>query len=176
VIRDVRRSSSERRRRVIRGQTGCMTANVERVASYDLGVKWEPNISNPLLVQQGARALLAVDPHFDDEDQRLVVIQIVRCQGVWLGLPNDEARSGHRLWSKGLSECRWVGEVLNSTSIGKLAAVNSVHPRHRAERFTVLRHWVLLFKEATAECIGSNSTVVRRAREGFLAGIADLEG
>lgn len=38
---------------------------------------------------------------------------------------------------------------------------HSVHPRHRPERYADLRHWILLFKEATAECVGRSLEVQR---------------
>jgi hypothetical protein len=43
--------------------------------------------------------------------------------------------------------------------------VNSVHPRHRPERFEDLRHWILLFKEATAECVGTSLEAQRAKKE-----------
>jgi hypothetical protein len=146
-------------------QTGFVTAN-ERVVPYDLGVTWEPNTSDPILLQHRHRALLVVDPHFDDEDQRLVVIRVQPCSGVWLGSPNDEGMSGHRLWSKGLSECLWAGEVLESEWVEGLKDVARAagHPKYNPNSHDSLRHWILRFKESTAECIGDELSVLRSER------------
>jgi hypothetical protein len=91
-----------------------MATEREHVVASDLGVTWEPNSSDPVLIQHGGRAALAVDPHFEDRDRRLVVVHVDGCNGVRLGPPNDEGRPGHRLWNKGLANCLWTGEVLNS--------------------------------------------------------------
>jgi hypothetical protein len=135
----------------------------EHVTPYDLGVTWQPNISDPILLQEGPNAILIVDPHMDDEDQRLVVIRVNPCSGVWLGSPNDEGRSGHRLWSKGLSRCLWAGEVVDSKWIDdlKAAARAAGHARFNPHAQDYLRHWILLFKESTAECIGGELSVLR---------------
>lgn len=146
-------------------QTLSMSRTGQRVIPYDLGVRWDPNGSDPLLVQEGDRAMLVVGCHFDDPDKRLVVVDLHGCSGVWLAGPNDEARSGHRLWTNGLSDCLWSGEVVESSWIAQEMSVNSVHPRHDPERYADLRHWILLFKEKTAECIGTSIGVLRRTPE-----------
>jgi hypothetical protein len=136
----------------------------ERVVPFDLGVRWQP-VSDPLLTQEKGHAMLFVSPHFDDPDQRTVVLEVLECDGVWVGPPNDEARSGHRLWARGLSECTWAAEVLNSNWIANEIKVNSVHPHHRPEAFEGLRHWILLFKESTAECLGRSISIGRIDKE-----------
>ena len=141
-------------------QTAVVADNDEQVIPVDLGVRWAPNTSNPLLVQHSIQGTLVVGPHFDDADQRLVVIRIDGCWGVWLGPPNDEGRASHPLWDKGLSSCLWAGEVLHSRRIagaGGLAGVSAITPRPR--------HWILLFKENTAECVGDAIRVDRVNRD-----------
>ena len=51
----------------------------------DLGVRWEPNASDPVLVQTRRRAMLVAPPHFDDEDRRQVVLRIRGCEGAGSG-------------------------------------------------------------------------------------------
>ena len=80
-----------------------------------------------------------------------------------LGSPNDEARIGHRLWDKGLSEVRWIGEVLDSELIAMLERQNSVHPSHNPARFASLRHFVIPLKEDTAEVIAEEFSIGRIA-------------
>jgi hypothetical protein len=153
------------------GHTGTVS-NSERVVPYDLGQRWSAN-GSPRLLQESTRAVLVLGPHSDDEDRSLVAIQIHDCDGVWLGPPNDEARSGHRLDSVGLADCAWAGEVLNSEWVSQVLAVNSAHPRHTPGAFTGLRHWILLFKENTAECLGTSLRVRRISR---MSGLTDLFG
>lgn len=145
----------------------------ERVVPYDLGVEWEPNTSDPVLMQHGVNAHLAVDPYFDDNDRRLVVIRLRRCQGVWLGYPNDEGISGHRLYRRGLSDCRWTGEVLESEWIESIVTVASAHRRFSRESWVGLRHWILLFKDKTAECIAREISVTRVTKADLTISLLD---
>ena len=51
----------------------------ERVVDFPIGVRWEPNAPDSVLVCESLRACLAVEPHFDDEDERMVVLVWERC-------------------------------------------------------------------------------------------------
>jgi hypothetical protein len=134
----------------------------ERVQPLDIGTEWEPNAPEPLLVQGDGTATLLVNAHFDDLDQRLVVFRFGHCRGALLGPPNDEARNGHRLWRKGLSECLWAGEVTKSDWIARIESENRVHRLHDAQRFERLRHVILLLKDSTFECVAEDVAVERR--------------
>jgi hypothetical protein len=125
----------------------------EYATELDLGVEWEPNGDDARLIQTNGQALLILDPHFADDDQRLVIFEWVWCSGAVLSGPNDEARSGHRLWRYGLVHCDWAAEVHNSRWIAQLEQQNRVHDRHDPSNFEVLRHFVLLLKEDTFEVI-----------------------
>lgn len=132
-----------------------MPGEHERVVPFDIGVRWDPNGSDPLLIQEDRQAALIVGPHFDDLGKGLVVIRVDGCDGVWLGPPNDEGVSGHRLWNQGLNGCLWAGEVHYSRWIEELERVASVHHRYTPGARADLRHWILLFKEKTAEVLGT---------------------
>src|SRR5262245_11742490 len=69
------------------------------------------------------------------------------------GNPNDEALSGHPLYSRGLRSYA-AFEVFNSSWIRKLGQLNRVHPHHRSDVFSTLRHFVLTFHDSTFECVG----------------------
>ena len=77
--------------------------------------------------------------------------------------PNDEAISSHRLYSAGLRDLRWLGEVYESDLVAGLERRNRPHPRHNSERFNVLRHWVAPLKETTVEVVGHSLRVERGA-------------
>jgi hypothetical protein len=137
----------------------------ERAVPFDLGTRWEPNAPDATLWQSDFNALLILLPHFDDGDQRLVVIRWEGCAGVMLSGPNDEARSGHRLYDHGLKECLWAAEVLDSEWIRDMISVNSVHPRHSPDRFEALHHWIALLKENTFEVVAASFRVERLTAE-----------
>ena len=134
---------------------------------YDLGAVWEPNTGSPRLLQIGD-AWIVVEPRSDDTDAGWVCIRFHHAYGAVLGPPNDEARFGHRLWEAGLSEVHWCGEVLNSDWVHRLERQNSVHPRHDPERWTDIRHFVLIFKEDTFEVLCRDVSVVRRTSSAVL--------
>jgi hypothetical protein len=136
----------------------------ERVVPYDLGIEWEPNTSDPVLMQHGVNALLAVDPYFDDDDRRLVVIRLGRCQGVWLGYPNDEGISGHRFYRRGLSDCLWSGEVFESEWIESIVTMASAHRRFSRDHTTKGAEEVAspqAAKETLNELLSFSSVVLR---------------
>jgi hypothetical protein len=76
--------------------------------------------------------------------------------------PNDEALPGHRLYERGLAGLRWAGAVEDSERIASLEQGNRVHPRHDAERFSRLHHYILPLKEGTAEVIAETVMVQRQ--------------
>jgi hypothetical protein len=135
----------------------------EYAEPIDLRVTWDPNIDETLLVHQKGRARLVLPARLDDLDQRRVVIEWSRCHGAVLSGPNDEARNGHRLWSAGLRDCTSAAEVFNSRWVRELELVNSVHPHHRPEFFAGARHFVVLLKESTFECVADDYAVSRLA-------------
>jgi hypothetical protein len=90
----------------IRGRTGNGNLGVvaEHVVDVDLGVIWEPNVPLASLVTNDAgEARLALQPHFDDPDQRPVALLpsqffghgvVVQSDAIALkiaALPHDEA-------------------------------------------------------------------------------------
>ena len=85
----------------------------ERVVTLDLGVEWEPNAPQAVLLSDDSgRACLSLSPHPNDSDLRMVVIVWTGARAALMQPPNDEALSGHPLYGKGLAEVRWSGEAL----------------------------------------------------------------
>jgi hypothetical protein len=81
-------------------------------------------------------------------------VAIVRFDGHthMFGPPNDEAFSGHPLASRGLHPYG-AFKIENSSWIRQLEKMNSVHPRHRPERYSKLQHIVFTFHDSTFECV-----------------------
>jgi hypothetical protein len=100
-------------------------------------------------------------PHFDDHDQRTVVLVWSGCRAARMEGPNDEARNGHRLFGRGLAGVLWAGEVLESTLITELERQNSMHPDHNAGSWDGLHHYVVLLKETTVEVVAERCEIAR---------------
>ena len=74
----------------------------ERVVTLDLGVEWEPNAPQAVLLSDDSgRACLSLSPHPNDSDLRMVVIVWTGARAALMQPPNDEALSGHPLYGKG---------------------------------------------------------------------------
>ncbi|WP_346275448.1 hypothetical protein [Pseudonocardia sp.] len=134
----------------------------ERVTEANLGTMWEPNGPDAVLVSNDlGRTALALRPHFDDLDQRCLVLVWTGAQFASIGAPNDEAISGHRLYDKGLSEIMWAGVVRESQLVDQLERQNRVHPAHHSSTYSPLTHHVLPLKEAVIEVVARNLAIQR---------------
>jgi hypothetical protein len=148
----------------------------EQVTSLELGVEWDPvDPEAVLLANDEGRAVLALDAHFDDPDQRTVVLSWSGARYSAIGGPNDEARKGHRLYNKGLGSVLWIGEVAHSELIAALEKQDSVHARHDPIRFAHLLHHVVLTKESTIEVIADSLVVSRVAGSTIEAAVKAVE-
>jgi hypothetical protein len=137
----------------------------ERVVAVDVGVVWEPNVPNAVLVADddgGARLWLSA--RWDDPDQRAVVLAWNGARLARMEPPNDDARRGHRLYEHGLADDLWLGEVFESSLVAQLETVNRVHPFHDPGRWLRLRHWVVPLKGCTVEVVADSVEVERRDR------------
>jgi hypothetical protein len=134
----------------------------EWVQPVDLGITWDPNAPYPCLVQTDNHAFLIlklfedIPPEGDATSVTAETVGVIEWKGLYaslMGPPNDEAISGHRLWDRGLKEILRAGEVFGSEWVRHLERMNAVHPGHDPQRYQGLRHFVLLFKESTFECV-----------------------
>jgi hypothetical protein len=144
------------------GSYGRLCPVAERVVDLELGVVWDPNAPDAVLVAQDlGAAALALRADIDDADDRWVVLRWPSARAAVMEPPNDEAISGHRLYRQGLDRVRWAGEVLESEWIATLEWMNRVHPYHRPEMFEGLRHFVILTKEAAVEVVAPSQEILR---------------
>jgi len=135
----------------------------ERVVPWVAGFRWEPNAPEAVLaVSDAGRAALALKAHFDDADQDCVIFAWSGTQAAIMGPPDDEARPGHRLYSLGLSDLLWAGQVEQSEWIMDLERQVRDHPHHYAARFARLTHFIVPLKESTVEVAAERVTVLRR--------------
>jgi hypothetical protein len=124
----------------------------ERVVEFDLGVTWEPNAPEGVFISDDyGRAALAMNAHFNDEDQRSVVVRWDGMHAARSGYPNDQGRGSHRFYSRGLKDVLWSGIVVNSGWQHQLG-ISTVRK---------LDHFVVLTKENTIEVLASGWEVLR---------------
>lgn len=134
----------------------------EHVEPLDLGVTWEPNAPDAILLSADfGPSTLALRAHPNDADERCVVLVWTGCRYVCMTPPNDEAISGHRLWDRGLQGLLWSGIVHDSELIARLERQNRVHPMHSASLFEGLSHYVLPLKECVVEVVARDLAVHR---------------
>jgi hypothetical protein len=78
-----------------------------------------------------------------------------------LGAPNNEALSGHPLYSRGLGYYG-IYEIIESSWIRSLERMNRVHPSHKPRHFEELRHFVFTFHDDTFECVARGVELVAK--------------
>jgi hypothetical protein len=129
-----------------------------RVAELDIGVGWEPNAPESVLVSgDSGSTVLALTAHFADPDQRAVVLRWGLCVAVIDGPYNDEAWHLHPLYRAGLRDVQWIGEVSDSEWL------EAIRPAMAASVAAILRHFVVLTKERTIEVAARDLMVLRYA-------------
>lgn len=135
---------------------------IEHVTNLDLGVTWEPNAPQAiLLTDDRGTAALALNAHHSDPSQHAVVVLWEGCLFRSMGSPNDEGISGHRLFSKGLDTVQWAGEVHHSDLIEALDQQSRVHPQHDPSKFLGSAHHIVLTKEVTVEVVAFSLSILR---------------
>lgn len=125
----------------------------------------------PLVVADEHHVLVAyrmpvIDPEFDGTNPRSVgpsmqepyAIVGFRSSVHMFGYPNDEALGGHPLYERGLG---FYGafEVLNSSWIRQIRAMNEVCFPGRSWHFDTERHFALTFHDSMFECIATGYEV-----------------
>jgi hypothetical protein len=113
---------------------------------------------SPVVLSSGPTTVVAYHVSTTDRKRPAALVAFSGVLATYFGAPNDEAFAGHPLHARGL---RPYGayEVESSSWIRVLAKMNSVHPQHRAEHYSGLRHFVLAFHDETFECVADDFTV-----------------
>lgn len=145
----------------------------DRVIILDAAPLCDGGAPLPAVVSDDHKLMLAyfvaeADPSWDGKTAKSVahdtsgkVVAIVRFQQPYchmLGPPNDEAFIGHPLAKRGLKRYA-VAEVVSSSWIRGLEAMNAVHPFHKPELFADYRHFIFTFHDSTFECVAGDFTV-----------------
>jgi hypothetical protein len=102
------------------------------------------------LVRYGHGAALIA---YDTPDERVAVATFPICLQMSCGFPNDEVRTAHPLYAKGLTHYA-VHRIVNSSRLAAIARANSAHPRHDSASYLKdKQHWVFTFQDCTVECL-----------------------
>src|SRR5262249_31995357 len=109
----------------------------------------DPSAPQPHIIASDSSLAL----RFEVADGRIAVASFPQVLWFCLGLPNDEALSGHPLHAKGLKPYA-VHEVLDSTTVAELERRNAGHPARDGRRFLkTAKHYVFTFHDSTLECV-----------------------
>lgn len=149
----------------------------ERVQPIDLGVTWEPNAPDAaFLCDDAGRAALAQQAHFDDADQRVVVLRWDGALYATMGPPNDEVRPRHRLYDRGPKDVHWAGLVHDSELTSGMREMWSptVHANDGPSPRLMPLHFVILSKECVVEVLADNVDVFRVAGSSQQAAVTCL--
>lgn len=89
---------------------------------------------------------------------RIAVIKFQHAFAHYFGPPNEDVLLGHPLRERGLD---WYAgqEVIGSSWIRSLEVANRIHPHHKPERYSELRHFIFTFHDSTFECIAADYRV-----------------
>lgn len=139
----------------------------EQVVPLDLGVVWEPNAPEAvLLADDQGRAALGLRARSDDADQRSVVLRWDGILHTSFGSPNDEAVLHRPLYDKGLRTITWAGIVQNSALVDAMRPMWSrtvVGPGGEPSLRIMPIHYVVVTKESLLEVLAENVDVLRIA-------------
>jgi hypothetical protein len=122
------------------------------VVAAAVDLRWEPNAPEAALLSlDDSRVVLALRPHFDDVDQRTVVLRFDGAVQSTMTGDNDEGLSRHRLYDRGLDRLLWLGTVENTDWSWE----------QKAWRTQPLRHFIAALKESVVEVMAESVIVLR---------------
>ena len=133
----------------------------DEVIELNLGIWPSASISGGVLVQTDYSTFLTFNALAQNSDGKYqdvghALVEFMYCQCTKFGYPNDEARPGHPLYNKGLSNYGYgIFEVLNSSWIDQLVEQNRVH-FPKTVRNPAHRHFIFTFHDSTFECIAED--------------------
>ncbi|QIK66736.1 hypothetical protein G7072_10650 [Nocardioides sp. HDW12B] len=140
----------------------------------DLEVTWDAGAPLPHVLSNGFKAVLVcraamADPDWDgtyaagvsSSDQTptgMLEFTFSGCHSVKIGGPNDEALSGHPLFTRGLDGCG-PHLVHNSEWIAEQEAINSVHEYHQGGWHERMNHYFFVFHDEVFEALAKSVDV-----------------
>lgn len=149
------------------------------IRPYDIGCEPSPSIPAETLLKDGWKTYLlfyAISKTVQESgyygDLGVAILECVNCSSAKMGYPNDEGLHEHPLWNNGLSDMESsIAEVADSSWLAEIRdqrerSAKRIHgnlamsppPRTQSDK-----HFVILLKEATFECIAEELAVVEYA-------------
>lgn len=143
------------------------------IALHEISLELSPDTGAPLpmlLSNEGKLALLYyIDqytynnisfpvPRDIEGDLGVATLYFTGVYNMQFGSPSNESISGHRYHNFGLRSYVFY-QVENSEWIREVEKMNSVHPYHSKERYTVLNHYLIGFHDSVFECIAKQFDV-----------------
>ncbi len=149
---------------------------------YDIGCRPSPSVPAETVIQDGWATYLlffAVSTSLDEtghlKDLGVAVVECRHCSVSKFGYPNDEGRPEHPLYALGLGTARspvleilgsvWAREVHEQT----LASTRRIWGGRKSSwepgKSDPSRHFVVLLKEKTFECVASELSVELFAKD-----------
>lgn len=116
---------------------------------------WSAGAPCPVLLSSEQRTFVI----FDHPEGDITAIEFIGCTSVVSGFPNDEVLHGHRLAERGLSPYQ-VHEVIESSWLAELRAVEHHHSRSPEVPFPNSRNYILTFHDSMIEAIARELTIV----------------
>ncbi|MGA4634901.1 hypothetical protein ACPA5B_13580 [Pseudomonas solani] len=148
----------------------------QRLVPYDIGCEPSPSIPAEMLLQDSREAFLlffATTRDITDSgylgDLGVAVVECVGWETTKFGYPNDEGLPEHPLYSLGLGDESLVYEVVNSEwalEVGQQIKESAERIRDKVEfNRDPPRHFVVLLKEKTFECLARDIVVNHYAKD-----------
>jgi hypothetical protein len=147
------------------------------IQAYDIGCEPSPSVPAERVIQDGWATYVlfyAVSKSVDSsgylKDLGIAVVECEHCSVAKFGYPNDEGRPEHPLYAGGLDACNssivevigstWAQEVSQQTHASAQRIWGGRDPAWKPSPSKLSRHFIILLKEKTFECLG-RALVVR---------------
>lgn len=145
------------------------------VQLYDIGCEPSPSVPSEMVIQDGWATyllFLAVSKTLENgslRDLGVAVVECKHCVASKFGYPNDEGRPEHPLYNLGLGSAEssvleisgsaWAQEVHQQQTASTQRIWGSRDSSWKPHHSAPPRHFVILLKEATFECLARELSV-----------------
>jgi hypothetical protein len=149
-----------------------------RIQPFDIGCEPSPSVPAETLLADGWKTYLlffavskTTNASGQLNDLGVAVLDCQRCAMSRFGYPNDEGVQEHPLFNSGMADLEtsvlevvdspWVSEVSEQmlASARRIWGGRGMEPKWAQDR--TLRHFIILLKEQTFECLASSLTIER---------------
>jgi hypothetical protein len=144
--------------------------------TYDIGCEPSPSVPAETLIQDGWATyllLFAVSKSVNEtgylKDLGVAVVECKNCSASKFGYPNDEGRPEHPLYALGLGTAEssilevvgstWSHEMHEQKIASSLRIRGGRNSSWKSAQGEPPRHFIILLKEKTFECLGSELSV-----------------